>query len=360
MNRSLRPILAALVALVLAPSLVGCGGGGGDDPPPPVAVCRAGELPDGAASGTFAVAGWTDRGYDLQLPATHRCGQPIALAIVFHGGGGNKAIGQATTCPNGDTASASCIDRVALASGMAVVFADGTKVPGSELVTPGGIRTWNAGGGTGGYNCVSGNACNNGVDDMAYVRALVGAIGAQVTIDPKRTFATGFSNGAALSHRLACQASELFAAVAPVSGENQFALVNGGCTPAQHVAVLDVHGTADGCWPYAGGTGGCVDDGLYVSVPATLADWAARAGCGAATETTLAPIAAADGTSVVRVGYAGCAAGGELQHLRIVGGGHYWPRGSSFSVTGGSGGVQSQQLDASQAVIGWFAAHGRS
>ena len=94
-------------------------------------------------------------------------------------------------------------------------------------------------------------------------------------------------------------------------------------------------------------------------MPATLSDWAARNGCGAATATTLAPIAAADGTSVVRSTYAGCAAGGDLQHLQIVGGGHYWPRGSSFSVTNASGGVQSQQLDASQAVIDWFSAHGR-
>ena len=37
--------------------------------------------------------------------------------------------------------------------------------------------------------------------------------------------------------------SAAFAAVAPVSGENQFALA--GCTPSQPVAVLDVHGTLD-------------------------------------------------------------------------------------------------------------------
>jgi polyhydroxybutyrate depolymerase len=293
------------------------------------------------------------------VPASYQCGTPIAVAFVFHGGGGNRSIARQTTCPNGDTTSAGCIDRVALAAGMAVVFADGTKVPGSELLSPGGIRTWNAGGGKNGYNCVSGNACNTGVDDMAYVRALVASVGSHLSVDAKRVFASGFSNGAALTQRLACQTADLFAAVAPVSGENQFALVDGGCAPAQRVAVLDVHGTADGCWPYAGGTGGCIDNGLYVSVAATLADWAARNGCGAVTSTALPLIAPADGTSVVRSSYAGCAAGGELQHLQIVGGGHFWPRGSSFSVTNNSGGVQSQQLDASQAVIDWFSSHGR-
>jgi len=358
-------LVVATAATAATAGLAGCGGGGsgpGDTPvvvPPVVVSCPSGALASGAASGTFSVAGHSDRDYDLQLPANHVCGTPIAVVFVFHGGGGNRSIGKRTTCPNGDTSSATCIDRVALAAGMAVVFADGTKVPGSDVLSPGGIRTWNAGGGINGHICVSGNACNNGVDDMAYVRALVTSVGTHLRVDPKRIFGTGFSNGAALTHRLACQASDLFAAVAPISGANQFALVNGGCTPARPVAVLDIHGTADGCWPYAGGTGGCFDSGLYVSVPTTIADWATRNACGPATSTALPLIAPSDGTSVIRTNYAGCAVGGKLQHLQIVGGGHHWPRGTSFSVTGNSGGVQSQQLDASQAVIDWFAAHGR-
>ncbi len=54
---------------------------------------------------------------------------------------------------------------------------------------------------------MSGNACNNGIDDMAYVRALVADIGTHIAVDNKRTFASGFSNGAALSQQLACQAA---------------------------------------------------------------------------------------------------------------------------------------------------------
>ena len=136
---------------------------------------------------------------------------------------------------------------------------------------------------------MSGNACNNGVDDMGYVRALVADIGTHIAVDNKRTFASGFSNGAALSQRLACQAADLFAAIAPVSGENQYAL--DGCAPSQRVAVLDIHGTADGCWPYAGGVGGCIDPGLFVSVGTTLAGWAGRNGCAAIPAlATLAPL----------------------------------------------------------------------
>jgi polyhydroxybutyrate depolymerase len=361
MNRGARSVLAALAAVCLSQWLIACGGGSGDGAAPPTVVtCPATGLPSGAASTTLAVAGWPDRDYDLVLPASYQCGQPIAVAIVFHGGGGNKANMRQTACPGGDLASADCIDRIALAAGMAVVFPNGTKVPGSDALTPGGIRTWNAGGGHNGYNCVSGNACNNGVDDIAYVRALVADIGTHIAVDGKRTFASGFSNGAALTQRLACQAADLFAAIAPVSGENQYAV--DGCAPTQRVAVLDIHGTADGCWPYAGGVGGCIDPGLYVSVGTTLAGWAGRNGCAAIpTLATLAPLPGVnDGTSVVRQSYAGCGNGGDLEHLQVVGGGHYWSRGYSFSVTGNSGGVMSQQLDTSQAVVDFFVAHGRA
>jgi polyhydroxybutyrate depolymerase len=352
-------IVTAVVAIALAASLLACGGAGSDPAPAPVATCRVGALPSGATSTTLAVAGWSDRDYDIQVPASYRCGQPIAVVIAFHGGGGNKANMRQTACPGGDLTSVGCIDRIALAAGMAVVFPNGTKVPGSDALTPDGIRTWNAGGGNNGYNCVSGNACNNGVDDIGYVRALVADIGTHLDLDAKRVFASGFSNGAALTQRLACQTADLIAAIAPVSGENQYAL--DGCAPSQRVAVLDIHGTADGCWPYDGGVGGCVDAGLYVSVATTLAGWAGRNACAATpTATTLPPLPGVnDGTSVVRQSYAGCGSGGDLVHLQVVGGGHYWSRGHSSSVTGNSGGVMSQQLDTSQTVVDFFGAHGR-
>ena len=181
-------------------------------------------------------------------------------------------------CPGGDLESAGCLDRVALAAGMAVVFPNGSNAPVARLLlSRGGIRTWNAGGGRDGATCVSGDACKRDVDDVGYVRALLADVGRRIAVDPKRVFATGFSNGAALAHRLACEAADLFAAVAPVSGENQAALA--ACAPSRPVAVLSIHGTLDRCWPYAGGAGACIATGRYVSVEETLAGWAARNGC---------------------------------------------------------------------------------
>jgi polyhydroxybutyrate depolymerase len=352
--------LATAAAVALAALAAGCGGGGDPAPAPPVVVaCSSTQLANGAADATLALAAWPDRDYDLVLPASHECGKPIAVVIALHGGGSNKEGMRKLACPEGDLASAGCLHRVAGAVGIAVVYANGSNAVGGKLIEPNGVRTWNAGGGQNGYICVSGAACTQGIDDIAYLRALVADLATRISVDPKRLFATGFSDGAAMSQRLSCQGADLFAAIAPVSGENQFALA--GCTPSAPVAVLDVHGTLDACWPYAGGNGGCIENGLYVSVDSTLAGWASRNGCDPApTLTTLAPRPGiSDGTLVVRHDYAHCAAGGALEHLEVVGNGHFWAGGNPYASGAILGGTMSRQLDTSQAVVDFFVAHGR-
>jgi len=85
--------VTVLAAIAWVASLLACGGDGdpGSPAPAPAATCRVGALASEATTATFSVAGWTDRDYDMQVPAWYRCGQPIAVAVAFHGGGGNKA-----------------------------------------------------------------------------------------------------------------------------------------------------------------------------------------------------------------------------------------------------------------------------
>jgi len=352
-----RTFVALALAIATTLAATGCGGGGSDAPT--ASACPTGALADGAIDATLIVAGWNDRDYDLVLPASHVCGQPIAVVVALHGGGSNKEGMRKLACLDGDLSSAECLHRVANAAGMAVVFPNGTDAPAGKLLNANGVRTWNAGGGVNGSICVSGNACTDGVDDVGYVRALLADLATRIAVDPKRVFFTGISNGGAMSHRLACEAADVVAAIASVAGENQFALV--GCTPSRPVAVLDVHGTSDACWPYAGGDGGCLQSGLYVSVASTLAGWATRNGCDLLPTTTMVPPLAgvSDGTSVVRQDYLGCVAGGALEHLEVVGNGHYWPRGWVYASGAVVGGVMSRQLAADQAIVDFFAAHGR-
>jgi polyhydroxybutyrate depolymerase len=350
-------VAAALAAAALSTFAASTGPAPGVSPA--AASCASGLLPNGAADTSFAIPGWPDRDYDVELPASHRCGEPIAVMIVFHGGGGNKEGMRKISCPGGDLSSARCFDRVALAAGMAVVFPNGTNSRASKLINRRGLRTWNAGGGTNGYICVSGQACTSGVDDIAYTRALLADLGRRIDVDGRRVFASGFSNGAAMTQRLACEAAETFAAIAPVAGENQFALI--GCAPAARVAVLDIHGTLDKCWPYLGGEAGCIESGRFVSVAETLDGWAARNGCDTVPSSTPLPPRPGvhDGTSVVRFAYPRCGAGGDLEHLEVVGNGHYWPDGWPYAGSRLLGGVMSRQLDTGEAIVDFFVAHAR-
>ena len=56
------------------------------------------------------------------------------------------------------------------------------------------------------------------VDDVEFTRMAVRAIESAVLVDARRRYAMGWSNGAMMSERLACEASDLFAGVAADEG----------------------------------------------------------------------------------------------------------------------------------------------
>jgi polyhydroxybutyrate depolymerase len=86
-------------------------------------------------------------------------------------------------------------------------------------------------------------------DDVRFVVRLVGLVQRRYTVEARRTFATGFSNGAFLAYRLACQQAHRFAAVASVGGTE----VLRRCRPARPVSVLHVHGRDDRRVRFEGG-----------------------------------------------------------------------------------------------------------
>ncbi len=191
-------------------------------------------------------------------------------------------------------------------------------------------RTWNAGGGVDDWRCTSGHACETDVDDVAYFEALLDDLESRVNVDLGRVYATGISNGGAMSHRLACELSERIVAIAPVGGAMQLTTSH-PCEPPEPVAVLHIHGTDDPCWRYDGGAPDCPtgQGGLaHVSVQRTLDEWSERLGCDAETVEDALPDAEEDGTTTVRVSHQGCAA--SLEHLMVQDGGHTWPDGYQY------------------------------
>jgi polyhydroxybutyrate depolymerase len=96
-----------------------------------------------------------------------------------------------------------------------------------------------------------GEAKWSGVDDVAFVRAALAHVGKRYCVDPKRVYATGFSNGALLTYELGCSMPDVFAAIAPVAGA--LGVAPPACEPARPVPVWQAHGTADRIVPYDGG-----------------------------------------------------------------------------------------------------------
>ncbi len=76
---------------------------------------------------------------------------------------------------------------------------------------------------------------------MAFIKGLIAHLAQHYPIDTTRIYATGFSGGARMSSRLACDLADTFAAIAPIAGV-RFA---DNCAPARAVPVLTYHGTQD-------------------------------------------------------------------------------------------------------------------
>lgn len=87
--------------------------------------------------------------------------------------------------------------------------------------------------------------------DVADLKAMVADIAAQWCVDPQRIHADGWSNGAVMSQRVACDGADTFASVTSYAGGTpQAAGLAAPCTPSRPIAVGMFAGQLD--FTYAG------------------------------------------------------------------------------------------------------------
>lgn len=273
------------------------------------------------------------RTYLVHVPPGARSGEPYAVVLAFHGGGGNAE----------QFESSAGLDAVADREGFLAVYPDGTG--------PLGLHTWNAGPRCCGY------AMNNEVDDVGFARAVVADLSRRTSIDVGRVFATGHSNGAGMVYRLALEAPDLVVAIAPVGGAAMGPTVG----PAEPVPILHIHSVDDPRALYEGGEGPPFpltnSTVMHRPVPEVLAFWAGVNGCTGEPRVEAVLRADADspdaGQWADKVVWGPCG-GAPLVHWRLHGPGHGWPGERLDRRRERLVGPSTELLDAAEEVWSFF------
>ncbi len=255
------------------------------------------------------------RGYTVHVPAAASGSQPAPLLFVLHGAGQDAP---------GVRALAG-IETLTDALGWIVVYPDGVE------------ETWAVG--------TSTAADVLGVDDIGFLRRVIGTIDSQLNIDRERVFAAGLSNGALMTHRIACDMANDVRGIAAVAGAMYSGLAS-RCSPARPVAALFFNGDDDEFFPWAGYSAG--DGERIMGVPETAQWWADENGCTGPVVIDL-PDTTADGTTVDQVDYPVCSSGQPVRMYVIENGGHTWPGRGGIGLT-------SMDIDANTEMLRFFGA----
>ena len=119
-------------------------------------------------------------------------------------------------------------------------------------------------------------------DDVGFLLKLVAELEASGRID--NVFVAGFSNGAMMSHRIACAASEVFDAAALIGGRLEPGFE---CTPARPIPLLQVNGAADPVVPHDGSES---RDGYFFADTRSVAShWSGDPACASELQPWLSP-----------------------------------------------------------------------
>jgi polyhydroxybutyrate depolymerase len=250
-----------------------------------------------------------NRVYFYYTPSDYSPSQSLPLLIVLHG----------LTQTGGGVMDITNFNTIAEQEKFIVVYPSGLN------------NAWNA----------NMNVSVSTADDKGFLEALIGHFQQNFNTNPSKQYLCGFSNGAFMSHKMACESDLCFAGIATISG-TMSDTVYANCNPSKATSVLHIHGTADAVVPYNGGaaTGASVDQ--------TIQKWRSFLGCSTnPTTSDFQNTNLFDLSTAQRITYSNC---GEqtLEHIKVIGGGHQWPGISTWN-----GGVGTINMDFYSPQIIW-------
>jgi polyhydroxybutyrate depolymerase len=389
----MRPLLMRCTAAALATALTvlpGCGGGSSAGEAPPsggqrLALCSGDPLrldsPPGAVQSGGCVVRYTQHSTDAatiarfgrsdfqrrylvyvprNLPA-----RAVPVVFVFPGAGTNA---EAAAYYYTQTR----FERLAERDGFVVVYGNGLPFVPDNMNNGSAAPMAEAGYFQG---CLIEHA-GEGID-VQYVREILAQLDAtpEVSVDPKRVYATGLSAGGGLAFELVIEAPDLVAAVAPVAG---LPFQPGGewqmhCNLHPNhgqVSIAMLAATADPWISYAPGASLVFPDAHYPGMEATRDAWRAAMGIAAAAQTSsfpdvvtsdaYAPQAGMTSSQIELSKYAAGTAGAELWYYKAVGAGHWWPNPSQIIASlWPTFGKTNQDIDFADEAWGFFQRHAK-
>lgn len=207
------------------------------------------------------------------------------------------------------------------------------------IVYPKGFRrSWNDGRG-------EGPAAENDIDDVKFMKGIVGFLKANYPINENKLFVSGMSNGGFMTMRLACEMSETFKAFISVTGSLS---TDFDCNPSTPINLMLIAGTDDELVPYNGGEVAS-SESFSIGFKDLLNNWSEINNCTNFTEENL-PQNHDDGTSVIKFTHKDCDNDVENILYQINNGGHTWPSGNNFFGENTTG-INSKELNASEEII---------
>ncbi len=224
--------------------------GEGDDPtppppppPPPPSACGDNNLRTGESTRTLTINGMR-REYIVYVPRSYNGSNKVPLLLDFH------PLSQDADFQFDNSGMRELSEQ----ENFIVAFPDGID------------NAWNFG-----------PCCTRSrqVDDLGFARAIINDISRNACVDDKRVYAAGYSNGGGMAYHLACNASDVVAAVAPAA----FDLVEEvSCRPSRPISVYMSRGRFDFIVPYRGGsstppTGYPLDPITFLGAEGTFEEW---------------------------------------------------------------------------------------
>ncbi|MCF8258824.1 MAG: T9SS type A sorting domain-containing protein [Flavobacteriales bacterium] len=247
----------------------------------------------------------TIRQYIQYVPGSYNASNAVPLVIALHGMGDNMT-----------NFSGIGMQLVADTANFIVVYPQALKAFNPQLVPffgPDSITAWNSGAGA------MGLTLSPDVSDVEFINALIDTLSVQFNIDQSRIYATGFSMGAFMTNRLACELPRI-AAIASVAGTVGGLL---DCQPGRSVPACHFHGTADTQVGY-GTPDGAANNLMGLNVSDWITFWTGNNACGEVTLSGALPDMANDGYTVDYLEYAGCADNSRVVHYKVYGAEHVW------------------------------------